>query len=169
MYDDDINKLRYETMLQHNHWICIQSEAKHDITIFVVYTNNLTREAVAEAMNKVEPVTKDDEKLSIKFLITQFKDMPPDAADAKKPYHGKFQAHQKIISFDDKEKLTYQIWQKLIVYDPTKKKSDLIYNYITGAETLISLTAYNFCTNLNVFFAPKFIQDKNITTIDLTN
>ena len=149
-------------MLKHCHWLCIQSERQHDIGIFVIYTNNLTREAVANAMEKVTPVTKDNEKLSIKFLITQFKDMPPDAADAKRPYHGKFQAHNKILTFDDKEMLSYETWEKLIVYDPTKKKSDLIYNYITGAETLISSTAYNICTNLNDFFSPKFIQDKKI-------
>ena len=163
-YGEDVNKQRFKTMLQHNNYMCIQpAETKYRTTIFVVYTNNLTIKHVYDAMNKVVPVVELDKKLSIKFLINEFRDIVPDKPEAKDPYHdGKYHAHQKIITFNDQETLTYHEWQRFIPYNAADKRSDLINNLILGAAILLSPEAINFCTNLNKFFAREYKEDKKV-------
>ena len=163
-YGEDINKRRYKTMLQHNNCMCIQpAETSFDVTIFVVYTNNLTLSMVHEAMSNVMTVKDTESKHSVKYLITKYVDVGADE-QGQKPYHdGKYHEHKKYITFNDPKMLTYRKWQKLIPYIAVKdRKSDLINNLIMGASLLINPEGINFCTNLNKFFAREYIQDKKV-------
>ena len=110
-------------MLQHNNCMCIQpAESKFRVTIFVVYTNNLTMQQVHEAMTKVITVGEKNKKHSVKYLITEHIDIAPDQK-GQEPYHdGNYHEHQKIISFNDPKRLNYLEWTRLIPYDGADKK-----------------------------------------------
>ena len=71
-------------MLQHSNCMCIQpAESKYRVTIFIVYTNNLTMVQVHEAMVKVMTVGEKKKKHSIKYLITEHIDLAPDQKGQK--------------------------------------------------------------------------------------